>query len=208
AGPDWTDRQLMLYADFVKAYLVPVRAPPRIDYDNGGFWVFRLADRPAPRPQPLWFLPYTESLFHACYGMYSALHLEAAQVEADKVALRLPGVFEAAFIQAKLRATVHDYRPVVEILEPVNRAGFIGDANFKVLAAAAANQDRIELAVDQYARQWQLSRDNGLLPPYGWCLYKLGQVHASRGESARAARDLEQAEVCAPAEAAIPYELA
>jgi len=207
-GPEWDDRQLAVYAGFARRYLEPVRSPPRIDYDNGGFQVYRIARRPSPRDYPLWFLPTTEGTFHEAHRLFADLRFLEARMEADRQAARLPPAGEVQLLHAKVLSAAGDVAGVVRILEPLNRSGFIGDANFKLLAAAAAQQDRIELALDQYARQWQVARDDGLLPPVGWCLYKLGQVHAARGEAARAARDFEQAERCAPAAAAIPYELA
>ena len=207
-GPAWDARQLAVYAAFVREYLEPVRTPPRVDYANGGFQIFRITAAPSRRPYPLRFLPGTEGAFAGAHRLYRANLMAEAQTEAERTAAFLPAADEALLILAKVHMANRDYDRAVALLEPVNRSGFVSDANHKILAVAAANCNRIELALDQYARFWSLTRDPSILPTVGWCLYKRGQACLARGEAARAVHEFEQAEGCSPEAGAIPYERA
>jgi len=61
---EWSDRDLRVYVDFCKRYLVPVWRTTTADYSDGGFYVFDLLPRPLPHPpSTTWFAPGTETVY-------------------------------------------------------------------------------------------------------------------------------------------------
>jgi hypothetical protein len=205
-GPGWDERQLLLYADFVKSYLKPVLGPDRIDYDNGGFYAFEITRKPGK--YPLFYLASTEGCFHDAFAMLGNGPAARILADAEVIAARMKGVAESELILAKFYAKLNDHTRINELLEPGYRLGFIGDGSIKAYAASSIETGRIEPAIKAYCRAYLMTRELTLLRSMAFGFYARSQAAFRRGEYTKAARDMEQAARCAPLEAAPGYELA
>ena len=206
AGPAWADRQFRVYTGFVRAYLKPVRVPDRIDYNNGGFYIFEYARKPGSFP--LYYLPSTEGCFQDSWSMLSISPPAQTLAKAEGIAAKMKGVAEAEQLLATFYTEIGNYARVNELLEPGYRSGFVGDGSIEAYAESSHAIGRLATAQKALCRAFLLTRNPSILHNMSYVFYKRAKVAAARGDIARAARDMEQAAFCDPREAAPSFELA
>ncbi|MEK7475173.1 MAG: glycosyltransferase family 39 protein [Candidatus Coatesbacteria bacterium] len=207
-GPPWSDRQIALYREFTRRYSRPVMAPDRIDYANGGFWVFAFDRAPAPRPWPVHFLPLTEGAFYPAYRLHSAHRDQEALREAQLQAARLAGVGEAQLILGKIHASLGDNAELYRILHRVIPTGFIGDASFKHLGGAALNEGHLAEGLAAYLAEWRETRNPDLKVGIAYAFYRMAREKRGREAYASALRDLDVAVRLVPDQPAVLFEYA
>jgi len=193
AVPDWTDRQLAVYRDFVRAYCRPVASPPLVDYVNGGFWVFEFDRCPSSRPYPLYFLPQTEGRFRKAVRAAGEGHVSLAVAEAEGALQPVRGVRQAEELMAGLLRSAGLPGTALELLEDGLRDGYVGEGNAENAAVCAAKQGRMEDAVRWTCRGWLVRPDPGTIHDLGVLLFtRAGNTRDEIG-GVRAVRDLDTA---------------
>lgn len=144
-GPEWSVRAQVLYAQFCRQYEVPVYAPPRIDYQNGGFYVFALTPRPVNQPWA-WWLIGAERLTGAALVASDANRHE----EALKILQALPKpVFESGYAQSLLGVLYNRmgrYPDAYRVLNVVLSRGLADSLNLAEYGRAALFTGRLDEA--------------------------------------------------------------
>jgi len=144
-GPEWSVRAQLLYAEFCRQYEIPVYAPPRIDYQNGGFYVFALTPRPVNQPWA-WWLIGAERLTGAALVTSDANRHE----EALKMLMALPKpVFESGYAQSLLGVFYNRmgrYADAYRVLNVVLARGLADSLNLAEYGRAALFTGRLDEA--------------------------------------------------------------
>jgi len=197
-GPPWSPRQLRLYGRFARNYLKPVRLPERVDNQNGGFYLYEFAKKPAGAVFPLYCLPGTEGcFFHAFKLCDEGKPREAVRV-AERTAAELRGVPQAEMLLAMIYHALRDGERLFRISEEANRNGFVGAGNFKANGQGALATGRIEAAVKAFCRSYKVGRDPGSLSMLSMALQARANRSMKKGEFERAFRDLDHAVSLSP----------
>ena len=207
-GPPWSERQIALYREFTREYVRPVLAPDRIDYANGGFWIFSFDRKPSARPLPVYYLPLTEGAFYRAYRLHSSGREDEALQEAKVQAARLKGVGEAQLILAKIHAAHGDHAEMYRILSPLVATGFVGDGSFKHLGGAALNEGHIREGLAAYIMAWRVDWRADLAVGIAYAFYRRARMRIGEEAYASALRDLEVAVRFVPDQPAVLGEYA
>jgi len=186
AGPAWDDREVRLAMAFMRAWARPVRPPPVVDHDGGGFWAFEFA--PVPGVYPVFFVPGTEGRLNPAFDRLKA---GARPTEAFAAAERLAGpgagILEVQALLGHLAFEAADPGGVYRWLAPGVRAGFIGDGNLVYFAAAALQLGRTAEAVPVACRAVLTYGPNDRM--MAEAMKARAALRAARGDIAGAARD-------------------
>jgi len=208
----WTtfdSRQLAVYRDFVSRYEHPVYRPPRVDHENGGFYVFEITPRPARTPAPVYFLPHTEGLFRPAGDLGTRGDLAGCIREARRAADVLHGVIQGQQSYGYILSKLDKHAEAVAVLKPGIDEGFVGDVNLETYSNSLMAVGRYGEAIRQLSRGWQVARSDNTASGLALILYQraAGQL-VPAGEYARALRDMELAVLLRPAEPAFYYSAA
>jgi tetratricopeptide (TPR) repeat protein len=153
AGWVWSDSMVRRYVRFCLRHLVVEVAPERGDYDNGGFYLFRILGRPLPRAQPcLFYLPGAEQL-HGLETTFEDLgRMDDALTEARRVAALIPEVGHAWNRVGHLLTLKADARQGFQVLRPFADLGMIDEMNTGDCAGNAARCGQYRVALRMLAR--------------------------------------------------------
>jgi hypothetical protein len=194
-GPAWTDRQLKLFAEFVRGRFRPVYVPDRVDRVNGGYYVFEIMTVPGKSGYPVMFLPFTEGRLREAWFLTQAGRFREALASAERAAAPAPDVMQFDLALATIHSRLGDHAKAMELLRPGIEAGFVSTWdtwNLSVYAAAAVNSGRYEEGVRGFERSVRVIDDAELFPSLGRALVGRGQDREVRGNTPAALADLRR----------------
>jgi hypothetical protein len=156
----WDSRQLDLWHAFVKGRLVPVTAPFRSDHQNGGFYIFRLAER-AKWPAPGAF--YMPGIKPLRWEMQNSTQVMGSGTDPRGVAMmyakRFPdiGIFNVEV--SMLSVALGDWKTAYEAMRPWYRAGLVSDVSTGCYGQACLALGRYDEAVEALGKSTRLFID-------------------------------------------------
>jgi len=192
-GLDWDDRQLEVYGGFMRRYARVVYASPRIDQDNGGFYVFRLARQPSAGAAPPVMLPFTEGRWLRSYSLMRAGDMGGAWKAAVRDFAPMREVLQVRYIMATLAERRHSYGEALDLLEPAVRGGLVDNGSWTYYGALLARSGRMDEAVRAFSRAALFQGDRESLVMLGRALKDRGKQRRTGGDAVGAKRDLEAA---------------
>jgi tetratricopeptide (TPR) repeat protein len=159
AGPEWNDRQLRLYHEYLRKFHRTVYVAPRVDNENGGFYIFEIMSIPATRP-PVWvpFLPDAESVFRTAKSYADTRRFPEAIAEYGRLFNRIPPVGAIAGYMAVMYQRMEDWEKAFRTAEPYVKAGMVDCNGLPVYGEAAVNLRRLDAA------DWALRRCLSIYP--------------------------------------------
>lgn len=198
AGPEWSDRQLKLYAEFTRRYVRAAHSPSLVDHLNGGFYVFEFLPRPSPRALPVMFLPFTEGRLLRSYQLLRADRVAEARVEAERVLRPVRDSLCAQFVLAALAGRAGEHAEAARLLRPGIEAGYVANGNWGFYGGAVGQMGRRDEAVKAFCG---LARVDPR--PESWDLLAAAylercQQRIGQGRMPAACRDAEQAAILRP----------
>ena len=191
AGPEWDNRQLRLYREFMAEYGEIIRIPGRVDMDNGGFYVVRFRDQPVPGTA--WFLPSTEGRWLRSLGLLSGGEVRAARkaAEADFDAMR--GVYQVRFILGTLAVREGDWAGAIRLMRPGAEAGFVDNGIWNYYGAALLKTGDFNGAIRALGRAVMLQGDPGSRRQLSGAFLERMKKRGEAGDLVGASRDRQAA---------------
>jgi tetratricopeptide (TPR) repeat protein len=143
----WTDRQLVVYREFVRRYLRVAFAPSRVDHVQGGFYVYGLLARPEPGPRLLYDLPGAEGLLAAAEALQRSGRTNEAAREVARLGRLLGDVGHLRDVMAFSFRSAGRWDGAYRMYAPGILAGMVDDENWLGFAMAALETGRIDEAL-------------------------------------------------------------
>ena len=165
-GPDWDERQLRLYHEYLRRYHRVVYVAPVVDNDNGGFYIYEIEPRPRANP-PAWvdFLPDAEGIFkEAKYAGDLGRYPEAVAAYGRLLGI-IPPVGSIHGYMGFMYRNAGDWKAAFREVRPYVEAGMVDGVGLPVYGEAALNL--------------------GLLTEAEWSLRKCLDVYPSRADANR-----------------------
>jgi len=144
----WDRRMAGLYAAFCRRYLEIAAAPDLVDYENGGFYLYRILDRPRiPGPATVFFVPGAESILGD--------HLQFTDITPDprraldSAFAALGWLPEVLWVRNRVGhacVVMDDLPGAVRYLRPGVEAGMIDELNLVDYASAVTSLGRLDEA--------------------------------------------------------------
>jgi len=143
----WTDRQLVVYREFVRRYLRVAFPPSRVDHVQGGFYVYGLLDAPEPGPRLVYDLPGAEGLLAPAEALSRAGKAEEAAREVARLGRLLGDVGHLRNVMAYSFRVAGRWTGAYRMYAPGIQAGMVDDENWLGFAMAAEQTGRIDEAL-------------------------------------------------------------
>ncbi|MEK7476825.1 MAG: hypothetical protein AAB152_14480 [Candidatus Coatesbacteria bacterium] len=196
-GFAWDRRMATLYAGFCRPYLELAATPPSVDYENGGFYLYRLRDRPGAVPAAtVFFAPGTESLLGDNIRFTDvAPDAPRALSEAQAAAALLPGVGWPANRVGHAYLMLGNLAEAARQLRPFVEAGMLDELNLVDYASAitvpGGRLDEADRVLEEAFRRCPSHRTFLSIIRANWCALK-ARTFLPRKDWAAASRFLEQ----------------
>jgi hypothetical protein len=197
-GPPWAERQLKTYAEFTRVYLRPAYAPTKIDYNNGGFYIFQITRDPFYKGYPLLYLPTTEGCFHRPMQLLGSGRGQEAVNKARDLVYRMRGVAESWFMLARIYAFTRNGEKSFRAVEKTVAGGMISGENYRLYAGTALYTGRVDIGLKACCRGLCLNRTGEMYRLLADGFVMKADRLVKRGEYAKAEGYLSQAMSCAP----------
>ncbi|MEK7474234.1 MAG: tetratricopeptide repeat protein [Candidatus Coatesbacteria bacterium] len=143
----WSDRQLVVYREFVRRYLRVAFAPSRVDHVQGGFYVYGLLPRPEPGPRLIYDLPGAEGLLAGAEALVRAGKSDDAAREVARLGRLLSDVGHLRNVMAFSFRSAGRWDGAYRMYAPGVQAGMVDDENWLGFAMAALETGRIDEAL-------------------------------------------------------------
>ena len=192
-GPPWTDRQLLVYKDFMREYARPAYYPKLVDHFNGGYYVYSMERSPSSKPYPLFYLPYVEGRFRAAYLTRPYPDDNARLFEARRAASGIEDVYYTQYTLASFYWDTGQIGPVAAILRPGVEAGYVGDSSITKYGYALLSAGKGKEALKQLKRAQDIYRNLDALRGAAMALDVLGVVLHNKKNYRRAFGYFEKA---------------
>jgi len=143
----WTAIGLRRYAGFLKRHVEVVSRPDEWDLPNGGFYVYRISDRPLTHPRTdVWFMPGTEAVFGQTTRLKRAGRLREALAACESVLATLPDFGHARNEVGRVWMMLGDFPKAFGYLKKCGEAGVMDTSNLPDYGAAAMAMGKHQLA--------------------------------------------------------------
>jgi len=190
-GPGWDDRQLKVYESFMRLYARPVYTSPRVDIENGGYFVFRFQSRPRDDAGPALMLPCTEGRWLLSYSLMRGGEYGESWKAAGRDMAPMMEVLQVRFVMATLAARRGKWRDALGLIEPAVRGGLVDNGSWNYYGTLLVRAGRMDEAVRAYSRSALLQGDEASLAMLGRALRDRASRRLASGDKAGAARDRE-----------------
>jgi tetratricopeptide (TPR) repeat protein len=157
---DWSQRQLLLWRDFMRSYAERLPGQLPSDVANGGFYIYRIYRSPQPFTGPIFYLPGIKPVRYFIREPYAARgDLVESAARALQFSARFPDVLvfkhEAGLFYAAGRQWAEGYKFLKECAD----AGMVGEAGYTYLAKCALHLGKEREALEHLASADRLYPD-------------------------------------------------
>jgi tetratricopeptide (TPR) repeat protein len=143
----WDTRALRLYVEFLKRYMVPLTQPVVCDYQNGGFYMFRLLKEPLREPQPsVWFTPGAEGVYAKATAFMKMGKVHDALREYQEVHRLLPDSSHAWATLGHVHLTLENHKDGYAALKEFGSKGVMDSMSLGEYGASAVRVGELDLA--------------------------------------------------------------